>query len=333
MQDLDVAQRGILHRVFVKRALLVGIDTYDNFNALAGCVNDVRALEPLIVRNDDASPNFHAQTLTSETDRVDRDSLKLAVRALLAPGADVALFYFAGHGAEATNDVELVTQDGNGTSPGYALSDLLAEVAKSEVREVNIILDCCFSGGAGETPQLNSSVSSLRPGLTILTASRGDQTAAETVVGQGLFSTHLVAALDGGAADVLGTVAMASIFAYLGESFGPWDQRPTFKANIERPHELRKCDPAVSLAILRKLPLYFTAPESHYDLDSSYEPEAEPDHPENEAIFDELQRCRAAKLVEPVDADHMYFAAMEGKACRLTPLGRHYREMADKGLL
>jgi hypothetical protein len=29
----------------------------------------------------------------------------------------------------------------------------------------------------------------------------------------------------------------------------------------------------------------------------------------------------------------MYFAAMEGKACRLTPLGRHYWQVAKEGRL
>jgi hypothetical protein len=38
-------------------------------------------------------------------------------------------------------------------------------------------------------------------------------------------------------------------------------------------------------------------------------------------------------LLEPVDADHMYFAAMESKACRLTPLGRHYWHVANNGRL
>ena len=317
----------------MKRALLIGIDDYDQFNGLRGCVNDVRALEPLVLRNDDATVNFHTQTLTSEADRVETDVVKQAVSALLAPGADVALLYFAGHGSEKANDVVLVTQDGTSTSPGYPLSELLAVIATSQVREINVVLDCCFSGGAGGVPQFASSLAGLRAGLTILTASRADQTAAETPDGRGLFSTYFAAALDGGAADVLGTVAMASIFAYLSESFGAWNQRPTFKANIERAHELRSCAPAVPLTILQKLPRYFATAESEYPLDPTYEPEAEPDHPEHEAIFDELQKCRAAKLIEPVGAVHMYFAAMESKACRLTPLGRHYWGMATGGLL
>jgi hypothetical protein len=40
-----------------------------------------------------------------------------------------------------------------------------------------------------------------------------------------------------------------------------------------------------------------------------------------------------ARLVEPVGADHLYFAAMQSGACRLTALGRHYWRMADEGRL
>ena len=58
----------------MKRALLVGIDQYDRFSSLDGCVNDVNALEPLLSRNDDDSPNFDCQKRTSATGGVTRDS-------------------------------------------------------------------------------------------------------------------------------------------------------------------------------------------------------------------------------------------------------------------
>ena len=167
----------------------------------------------------------------------------------------------------------------------------------------------------------------------MLTASRADQPSAETPAGRGLFSAYLGGALDGGAADVLGKVTMAGLYAYLTESFGAWEQRPTFKANIDRLHELRLCGPAVPLDELRRLPQLFVSPDAELPLDPSYEPTVEPHNDQHEADFALLQHCRAAKLVEPVDAEHLYFAAMNCTACRLTPLGRHYRHMADQGRL
>jgi hypothetical protein len=133
----------------MKRALLVGIDEYDRFAALDGCVNDVDALEPLLRRNDDDSPNFDRQKRTSVTGGVTRDALLDDLDALLGGGADVALLYFAGHGAGSDTDVALVTRDATPATPGIAFSEVLAKVAHSSVRELVVILDCCFSGAAG----------------------------------------------------------------------------------------------------------------------------------------------------------------------------------------
>jgi len=314
----------------MKRALLVGIDDYDNFNNLTGCVNDIHALAPLLSRNYDNSPNFDCRSLTSDGGRVDRNTFLEAVDALLVPGADVGLFYFAGHGNAVTNDVTLVTQDGTKTEAGVSLASILGKVQNSTIREIIIVLDCCFSGAAGSVPQLGSRDAVMRQGVAIITASRSDQTASEMLGGRGFFSFYFCGALDGGAADTLGKVNLAGVYAYLSESFGPWEQRPTFKANMDRLHELRRCKPDVPIDELRHLPEFFTAPGDDLRLDPTYEPKADPKHPEHEAIFAILQRCRAAKLVEPVGVEHMYFAAMESKACRLTPLGKHYWRLAEQ---
>jgi uncharacterized caspase-like protein len=317
----------------MKRALLVGIDDYDHWDTLSGCVNDVNAIFPLFSRNEDDSPNFNCQTRVSATNRVDRRDLIDAIDAVLNPGADVALLYFAGHGVAAQNDLILVSQDGNSSDPGVTLSSMLGKVQSSRVAEIVIFLDCCFSGAAGGVPQLGSDVASLRHGVSLLSASRGDQTAVETASDRGLFSTYLCGALEGGAADVLGKVTIASLYAYLSESFGPWDQRPTFKANVDRLHEIRVCAPAVPLAELRRLPELFSDPFAQLSLDPSYEPDAQPRHPEHEAVFKILQKCRAAKLIEPIGAEHMYFAAMRSTACRLTALGRLYWSIAKQDRL
>jgi uncharacterized caspase-like protein len=314
----------------MKRALLVGIDEYQYARPLYGCANDVAALQPLLETNDDGSPNFECQTLTSPPDFVGRRQLLDALDRLLMPGADVALFFFAGHGAPERNDVVLVARDGAPPDLGVSLSQVLGTVQESKVPEVLIILDCCFSGGAGGLAQLGPNVAALRNGLSILTASRGDQTAMEAGVKRGVFSVHLCAALAGGAADVLGEVDMAGVYAYLSESFGAFDQRPTFKANVERLHSLRAGRPAVPLKELRRLPSIFPDPARELALDPSFEP-SHPSHVEaNTEVFRILQLCRAARLVEPVGEDHLYFAAMNSKGCRLTPLGTHYWQMAKQ---
>ncbi len=319
----------------MKRALLIGIDDYERFSGLDGCVNDVEALEPLLARNEDDSPNFQCQTRTSTYDDVSRDGLLGDVHALFGTSADVALLYYAGHGGgnQDGSDVTLVACDGTEATPGIAMSELMAKVRASPVREIVIVLDCCFSGGAGGVPQLGLADAALREGVSILTASRSDEPAAETESHRGAFSVFLCGGLDGGAADTLGKVSVAGLYAYLDEAFGPWDQRPAFKANLQKLEPLRICRAPVASAEMRKLPELFPAAEAEFSLDPSFEPTADPKDADNEAVLGVLQHFRAARLVEPVNAEHMYFAAMESKACRLTALGRLYWHMASENRL
>lgn len=313
----------------VKRALLVGNDSYLNFNNLAGCVNDAQALLPLLSRNWDNSPNFECQLVSD----VARDQLLQAIDRLLAPGADSAVLFFAGHGGRTPGDVVLAASDGTDSTPGVGFSEVLGMIAGSRLKEIIVLLDCCFASGAGGVPALASSAAPLHPGLSILAASRNDQTSAETEANRGLFSTFVEGALAGGAADTLGRVDLGGLYAYVSESFGAWDQRPTFKANIDRPQELRLCQPLIDPPALREVLELFTAPMDEYRLDPSFEPTAEPRHEDHERIFGLLQKARACRLVDPVGADHLYFAAMDSLSCVLSPLGRHYHHVhADKRL-
>ncbi|MFB9406994.1 caspase family protein [Dactylosporangium matsuzakiense] len=316
----------------VKRALLVGIDAYRNFPALRGCVNDVRAVDELLATHEDGAPNFGCQLLDGPAG-VSGDEFRAALTRLFAPGADIALLYFSGHGAVRNNDLVLATTDGTDVFPGVAVAEIMGMIAKATgLREVVIILDCCFSGAAAGVPHVAGDSATLRPGLSILTAARADQPAVETG-DRGLFSTLFCGALAGGAADVRGRVTISGLYAYLSECFNAWHQRPTFKANIDRAHDLRRCLPSVPDAELRRLPELFPTPEHELPLDPSYEPSVPPTDDIHQADFAVLQRARSAKLVEPVGTPHLYFAALESLSCRLTPLGRHYRLMAEQRLL
>ena len=315
----------------MKRALLIGIDDYRHFPRLSGCVNDVAALAPLLERNEDGSHNFDVRRMTSDELFVGRTLMRSHIADLLAPGADVGVLYFAGHGKEVSGDVILVAQDGERDDLGISLGEVLAKVRTSPLPEVVIILDCCHSGGAGAAPQLSDTQAVLPPGCTILTATRRDQRAAETEDRRGAFSAQLCAALEGGAADLLGDVSMAGLYAFLSQAFGPWEQRPTFKANVDRLHALRCCVPDVPREELRLLPTLFPVATNPFPLDPSYEPEAEPHHPEHQETFATLQRMRDAQLVEAVGTRHLYHAAVRSRSCQLTRLGWHYWHLARRG--
>jgi hypothetical protein len=313
----------------MQRALLVGIDDYP-YAPLAGCVNDAVAMSRLLRSHEDGSPNFDCKLVTSQSSSITRSSLRSGIDELLRHEADVALFYFSGHGTENNLGGYLVTPDATRYDEGVPMTDILTLAQHSPVREVVIILDCCHSGALGQVPAVNNTSTVLREGISVLTASRSTQTAVE-VDGSGLFTSLVCSALEGGAADVIGNVTAAAVYAFVDQTLGPWDQRPLFKAHVSRLTSLRRCDSAVPMETLRRLPQWFPFPDTEFALDPSYESDAEPRHAQHEEIFSELQRCRAAKLVEPVGEVHMYYAAMNSKSCRLTPLGRYYWRLANEG--
>lgn len=313
----------------MRRALLVGIDNY-TFAPLTGCANDAKNMKKLLSRNEDGSPNFGCKLFTGPKEDITRSFLLEQIDILFKHEADVALFYFAGHGTVNNLGGYLVTRDTKKYDQGIAMRDVLTLANNAKVKEVVIILDCCHSGYLGTVPEIDNERAVLREGVSVLTASRASQEAAE-MDGGGLFTTLVCAALEGGYSDVCGNVTVAAVYAYVDQALGAWDQRPLFKSHVSKLIPLRKCKPLVELPILRMITKYFPKPTNEFKLDSSYEPDAEPKNPKHEKIFSHLQMYRAAHLVEPVGTEHMYFAAMERKSCKLTPIGQFYWLLVERG--
>jgi hypothetical protein len=202
------------------------------------------------------------------------------------------------------------------------MRDVLTQARASPVKEIIIILDCCHSGFFGSIPEIDNSAI-LREGISVLTASRDSEVALEAN-GSGVFTSLVYDALHGGAADISGNVTIAGVYTYADQALGAWDQRPLFKAHVACFTPLRKCTPSIAPEVLRHLGKYFSKPIYQYPLDPSYEPTDPSATAEHTAIFAHLQKYRAARLLEPVGTEHMYYAAIESKPCRLTALGRFY---------
>ena len=209
----------------------------------------------------------------------------------------------------------------------------LASGTAGSIREIFIVLDCCHSGYAGGS-WVGEGIDVLPKGISILTASSATEAAAEDVVTEsGVFTTLVCDALEGGAADVLGSVSAARIYSYLDQTLGAWDQRPHFKANLSKLEPLRRCEPAVAFDTLREIVQIFATPKSRLDLSPAYEPTADPPDAQKQAVFATLQKYRAARLLVPIGEEHLYYAAMNNKACELTPLGRFYWNLVARGKL
>lgn len=314
----------------MRRALCVGVDEY-SFGSLQGCVSDAARLASILTTHENGSPNFECRKLTGPvgagSDCVTRSNLREAIAALFRDEADVALLHFSGHGTVNNLGGYLVTQDARAYDEGVAMNDVLQWANTSGAAEVVILLDCCYSGSLGNPPAVDNSRALLQEGVSILTASRGDQPSVETG-GGGVFTSLVVGALEGGAADVLGAVTAPGVYAYVEAALGAWDQRPLFKSHVSTLVALRECTPPIERSILRKLPVLFPLPAEDRPLDPSFEPSSETADYTNTLIFQELQKLSRLHLVVPCDTQHMYEAAMESKACRLTPSGQYYWRLA-----
>jgi hypothetical protein len=152
----------------------------------------------------------------------------------------------------------------------------------------------------------------------------------------------LANALEGSAADVRGKITPAAVYSHIDQSLGAWHQRPIYKANVRDFLILREVKPRVDDEILERLVEWFPDPEHVYPLNPSFEPNISPgtedDYPtevreKNQPIFEALQLCNRAGLVEPVGERHMYYSAVNKKSCQLTYLGRYYWQLAKDGRL
>lgn len=318
-------------------ALIVGINHYEHGTSLFGCVGDAHAVRAVLERHGDGAVNFDCKLLTGTgpTDRVDRNVLKDQVEELFKKQAEIALFYFAGHGhIEATGGYLLATDSRRGDE-GLSLSDVLTLANASPARNKVVVLDSCHSGIVG-TPPVQGDLAALSEGLTVLTASTADQYATEEN-GRGTFTTLLVDALNGGASNLTGDITPGSVYAHVDQSLGAWEQRPVFKTNVRQFVSLRKVSPPIELADLRRITEFFPGPGSEFQLNPTFEPELKGRDPgmpapitENTRKFAILQRYNRLNLVIPVGAPHMWHAAMQSKACTLTVLGEHYRRLVEK---
>lgn len=330
----------------MRKGLIVGIDYYADIEPLSGCVNDARAVHTVLERHADGNYNFpgaRVLTATSPTDTVSRSQLKNAVRELFDDDPDIALLYFAGHGYIEDTGGFLCASDCTSGDDGFSLAELMTFANKSKAKNKIVILDSCHSGIAGERPAAQG-LAEIKEGMTILTASTAEQYAMEVPGGgAGVFTSLLIDALNGAAANLVGDVTPGSVYAHIDQSLGPWAQRPVFKTNVKTFVSLRKAMPPIPLVYLQALATHFPQPGYDFKLDPSYEPERSeeqrndphipPPDSKKTAVFAVLQEYVKVNLVRPIGATHMYHAAMQRKSCQLTRLGEHFRNLVAKKLI
>jgi hypothetical protein len=328
-----------------RRALLVGIEEYDNGYVpnLRGCVDDARRLSQILTSHYDGRDNFDCKMLTTpgNAGRLTRALLRKTWIDLFNDFDGDILFYFSGHGMPLSIGGYLITQDGTTYDPGLAMNELFTLANQSRARSVLLILDCCHAGLAG-----NISISSgnierveIREGVSLLAGSSSQQQ-AQMIGGRSVFTDLVIGALEGGAANVEGKVTAASIYAYVESSLGAFDQRPVYKSYARKLDPVRECSPIVCMDTVREIMKKFTSPESEFPLDPEFEayrlatlsPERSQKEevikheadPEKAKIREKLKHCQIAGLLKPKSRRDLFWAALYSEPIVLTPLGKYY---------
>lgn len=322
----------------MRKALVVGINQYPQC-PLKGCCNDADAVTELLSKHENDSPNFSVKLIK---DVSTKSQLRQHIEDCFSGDADIALFYFSGHGFIDSVGGYLVTPDFKDYDYGVSLQDVLTIANNSHCKDRVIILDSCHSGFMGNISTAGQSTAVINEGVTILTASRASEVSLEAG-GHGLFTSLLLEALSGSGSDITGNITLGGIYAYIDKALGPWQQRPVFKTNVTRFTSLRNVKPQVDLSIIRKLSEYFSTEDFELPLNPSFEPTNSPyiNHEviapyadtKNAKIFSDLQKLEGIGLVVPVGEEHMYFAAMKSKSCALTAIGKQYWRLVRNRLI
>lgn len=195
------------------RGLFIGINRTASpwITDLSAAVRDADALHALF------EDNLEGVNIKLVDEAATRDRLAQALDELTRTSTtnDVVVITFSGHG---TDTHELVTYDADPLDFArscMSLTELTERISAIDAKHLLVVLDCCFSGGAGAkvlraalTPRggrgggLLSAEALLEQmagtGRLILTASTADQPAYENpVMGHGLLTYHLLHALLG----------------------------------------------------------------------------------------------------------------------------------------
>lgn len=159
-----------------RHVLLVGIDAYERVEPLFGCVNDIDAIEAILLDRlgvpAEAITKFVAphpwQTRSPRLPEGEPTSanLRAALEALagdsVRPG-DRVLIYYAGHGTQVLTRSSRVPREalvpvdvhsGGDLLYDYTINDVLQRIA-ARTADLTLVLDCCCSAGAtrsGLTP-------------------------------------------------------------------------------------------------------------------------------------------------------------------------------------
>jgi uncharacterized caspase-like protein len=220
------------------------------------------------------------------------DNLPDRLMELFEGVADIALFYFVGHGQLHNDELALALRESPEAGPrrlttGLAFADVRAALRECDAQTKIVILDCCFAGHATEPqyalapPTADVVDLTMGTGAFTMAASGKYRTAwfePDTAVGpQTYFTKYLIDTIEHGIAEHPGDLSLGGIFEAAAEALGR-DHKPeptrsvrhdaarfAFARNIAAPGpasaqtgqaHTRFPDPAKSRIVLIGTPIY-----------------------------------------------------------------------------
>lgn len=197
--------------------LFIGVNHYASadINNLASAVRDATALHALFADNLGAGDGDNCHLITDEDATTARFREELRELQTASSADDVVVIAFSGHGSDTHEIITYDTDVYDLPSTALPLDELTDLVSAIPARHLLVVLDCCFSGGAGAkvlaaplTPRggpggLPLSTDALLDkmagtGRLILTAATAEQPAWEDVrLGHGFLTYHLLQAFLG----------------------------------------------------------------------------------------------------------------------------------------
>jgi hypothetical protein len=176
-------------------------------------------------------------------------------------------------------------------------------------------------------------LSLLRDGVVVIAGAARDEEARQ-IGDHSLFTGLILEGLEGGEADIFGDVTASSLYAYVDERLGEFDQRPILKANVSRLLPLRRAHPRVTRANLDALLSCFRQPSDRYTLDPRHDPELGCPDPELVERFQHLKDLRDVGLVKQDQRQRdFYSTAKNSSYVELTDRGRHVWQRVTNDLV
>lgn len=190
------------------RALLVGMSYYvdTSLRDLTGVERDVEELTRVLEENADGTPNFEVTPLVSTYERPLTADLLLRELDLLIDEVEDnhLLFYFSGHGIVGPYGFQLATAEKSGAFDSGIHFDVLLHRFNQMRGAVTVILDCCYSGAAGDRNVVFDGrslvMTYIREDVTILASSTRNQRALLEDGELSDYTAAVVEALQGGGA-------------------------------------------------------------------------------------------------------------------------------------